>query len=71
MKVETMELEDIRLEGLEALCQRLGPIGMVRFLQQYQRGRGDYSKQRHALLAGATVREIANRIRKNARKQTI
>lgn len=64
MKTETMTMEDIRLEGLDALSERLGPLGMVRFIQQYQRGHGDYSKERHALLNGTTVREIVTRIRK-------
>ncbi len=71
MKAETMTMEDIRLEGLEALSKRLGPVGMVRFIQQYQHGRGDYSKERHALLAGTSVRDIANRIRKRQGKRTI
>jgi hypothetical protein len=39
--------EAIRREGLDALRQRLGNTGMVRFLQQFEPGRGDYATERH------------------------
>jgi len=44
----TQTLDQIRSEGLEALRQRLGQAGMVRFLQQFGQGSGDYAKERHA-----------------------
>ena len=40
-------LEEIRREGLVALRERLGSTGMVRFLQQFETGRGNYAKERH------------------------
>ena len=36
MDVEAMTLEQIRLAGLEALSRDLGPVGLVRFLQQFE-----------------------------------
>jgi len=36
MSTRTMTLEQIRLAGLEALARELGPVGMVRFLQQFE-----------------------------------
>ena len=51
MSTRTMTLEQIRLAGLEALARELGPVGMVRFLQQFETGRGDYSAERHRWLA--------------------
>ena len=42
-----LTLEQIRHEGLEALRERLGRAGMIRFLEQFETGRGDYSKSRH------------------------
>jgi hypothetical protein len=39
-------LEEIRRNGLEALRQRLGRAGMIRFLQQFETGRGDYTQAR-------------------------
>jgi hypothetical protein len=40
-------LEEIRRAGLEALRERLGRAGMVRFLQQFSSCEGDYAKTRH------------------------
>jgi hypothetical protein len=42
-----MTLEEIRRAGLEALRERLGRAGMIRFLQQFETGRGDYASERH------------------------
>ncbi len=39
---------DIRRDGLEALRKRLGRAGMIRFLQQFETGAGDYAIDRHA-----------------------
>lgn len=41
-------LDDIYREGLQALRDRLGRAGMVRFLQQFESGCGDYARERHA-----------------------
>ena len=47
MKTERMTLEQIRVTGLAALMEKLGPDGMIRFLQQFETGTGDYSTERH------------------------
>ncbi len=63
MNTETMTLDQIRIEGLRALELRLGPDGMIRFLQQFERGRGDYTKERHKWLIKATsVETLAEEI---------
>ena len=41
-----MSLYEIRMEGWKALTERLGPAGAMRFMMQYDPGRGDYSKAR-------------------------
>ncbi len=38
----------IRTVGLEALKKALGTVGMVRFLQQYDTGSGDYTKEKYS-----------------------
>ena len=58
MKREPQTLEQIRLAGLRALHRELGPVGMVRFLQQYELGSGDYSKERHEWLDSWTLDDI-------------
>jgi hypothetical protein len=55
---KSMTLHEIRREGLDALLDRLGPAGTVRFLQQYDMGRGDYTKERHRRLDGVTIDEV-------------
>jgi hypothetical protein len=62
MNKATMTLEQIRLTGLKALSRDLGAIGLVRFLQQYETGYGDYTAERHLWLEDHTVREIAQEI---------
>jgi hypothetical protein len=39
-------LDEIYREGLQALRDRLGAAGMVRFLQQFETGQGDYARER-------------------------
>lgn len=68
MSVRAMTLEEIRLTGLMALAKELGPIGMARFLQQFETGQGDYSVERHRLLGDWTVEQLAKLIRER-RKQ--
>lgn len=50
--------EQIRIAGLHALHQALGLVGMIRFLQQYETGSGDYSTDRHAWLDQWTLEDI-------------
>jgi hypothetical protein len=40
-------LVEIRRIGLQALNDALGPVGMVRFMQQYENGSGDYTKEKY------------------------
>jgi len=63
-----MTLEQIRLTGLEVLARELGPVGLVRFLQQFETGRGDYSTERHRWLGERNVQDITEEIRRR-RKQ--
>ena len=38
---------EVRKVGLQALTEALGPIGMVRFIRQYENGSGDYTKEKY------------------------
>ena len=67
MSIQTLDPIAIRKRGLEALAKALGPIGMVRFLQQYEGGVGDYTKERHKWLKDFTVKSIVKEV-KNRRK---
>lgn len=58
MAVTISELEKIRKEGLKALREKLGPIGMIKFIQLYSSGNGDYTKERQKHLDEITIDEF-------------
>ena len=62
MKASTMTLEQVRLTGLRALSRDLGPVGLVRFLQQFEMGDGDYTAERHRWLDERTVQDLVQEI---------
>ena len=49
---------------LLALLRELGPVNLVRFLQQFEAGYGNYTQERHDWLDQYTVEEIAQEIQK-------
>ena len=53
-----MTLEEIRQAGLEALRERLGRAGMIRFLQQFDSGQGDYARERHKWVDQTTLDDL-------------
>lgn len=64
MSTLTMSPAVIRKTGLEAVAKKLGPLGMIRFLQQFETGRGDYSKERDQWVNERDIQEIVSEIRK-------
>jgi len=56
-------MAEIRAVGLKALLEALGPIGMVRFMQQYDAGYGDYTKEKYEL-PDMTMEDIDNALKK-------
>ena len=62
--------EQVRQAGLEALCERLGRADMIRFLQQFDSGEGDYARDRQKWVDETTledIRKLANRKSKRRR----
>lgn len=51
-------LDQIRRVGLTALRARLGRAGMIRFLQQFEMGAGDYAVQRREWVDRVTLSEL-------------
>ena len=51
-------LEEIRQTGLRALRERLGRAGMIRFLQQFETGSGDYARERHAWVDRVSLEQL-------------
>jgi len=58
-----MTPQQIRVAGLAALARELGLVGMIRFMQQFEMGQGNYSKDRHQWLDQYTVDDIEKMIR--------
>ena len=47
MKVNIENPAEVRIAGMLALKKALGPVGTVRFLQQFNQGNGDYTKEKY------------------------
>jgi len=62
MNSENLPLYEIRTIGFEVLLKELGPAGAIRFIQQYESGRGDYTRNRRKVLPKKSVREIGQEI---------
>lgn len=63
MNIQTVDPIIVRKIGLEALTKALGPVGMVRFLQQFEAGTGNYTKEREHWLKGLDVKSIVKEIK--------
>jgi len=61
MNIEPTNLLQIRQMGIEVLVRELGPVAMIRFLQQFEVGVGDYSKERHQWLGNITIDDIVEK----------
>lgn len=64
MTTDALSPYEIRALGFEALLRELGFAGAIRFIQQYESGRGDYARDRKKNLPKRSVREIGRQISK-------
>jgi hypothetical protein len=55
---------EILARGWEALVEKLGPSGALRYAMLTERGRGDNDRQRHRLLGGLSVNQLLTRMRR-------
>ena len=49
----------VRILGLQAVQRELGIVGLIRFMQQFEQGEGDYTHDREAWPADYTVDTLA------------
>ena len=58
--IDTSKMTPVQIQqvGTAILLRELGPVGLIRFLQQYDLGTGDYTKERHQWLDNLTVDEV-------------
>jgi hypothetical protein len=53
---------ELRRAGIDALVRALGPVGMARFLQQFDPGHGDYTADRVRILGNPTVDDLMDEL---------
>ena len=53
----------IRKLGIDVLTKEMGALGMAYFIRQFDSGEGDYTAERHELLDGMTLDDIAMQLR--------
>lgn len=58
-----MTPNEIRKLGIEALAKALGPTGMVRFLQQFDTGTGDYTAEKGKWLKDLKLDDVVKEIK--------
>jgi len=63
--VREMTDEELRETALDLIARELGPAALIRFLQLYSRGHGDYTAERHQWLDRLQIDDIAEQIQKN------
>jgi hypothetical protein len=68
--MKTKTLHEIHTEGMDALNKALGPVDMIRFLQMFDEGIGDYTKERKTWLK-KDLHEISREIKEMKKKQLI
>ena len=49
---------ELRRAGIEALLKAQGPVGVVRFLQLFDPGHGNYTADRDRILGSPTVNDL-------------
>jgi len=64
-----LTLDEVRRRGLDALRQKLGRAGMIRFLQQFETGRGDYAQTRREWVDHTSLNDIRRLARRKTRKK--
>lgn len=52
-------LQEVSTEAHKVLCERLGVTDTLRFLNQFENGKGNYTQDRDATLGGMSVHEAA------------
>jgi len=58
---------ELRARGFGVLVAQLGWVNAVRFIQQYERGMGDYTRERQELLPDWDARALLEEVEKHRR----
>lgn len=56
---------EVRRAGWEALREKLGPDGALKFILDFDRGEGNYTELRKKIFKGKTVKDIIQDMKNN------
>jgi len=62
-------ISDVNQRATNTLIKELGIVDIIRFLNQFRTGNGNYTEERHLMFKGKSVKEIVDEI-KAQRKET-
>ena len=62
MKIKEMTEEEILQAGMDALEEKLGPVGFIKFWQFFEEGTGNYTEERKEILKNYTSESIIEEI---------
>lgn len=69
--VQMKPLAEITQDAIRVLCQALGIVDTVRFVNQFTIGYGNYTEEREELFADLTLDEIVAEIRHKQTQATV
>jgi len=64
LTMEVKPLAEITQDAIRVLCQEIGLVNTVRFVNQFTVGYGNYTEEREALFADLTMDEIVSAIKR-------
>lgn len=62
MKTQIKPLNEINKEAIDILCQQIGLVNTVRFVNQFSIGYGNYTEEREQLFANMTLDDVVSEI---------
>ncbi len=64
MPLKELTPAEVRRAGWEALTEKLGPVSALKFILDYDRGKGNYTELRQKIFKGETVKGIIQDMKK-------
>lgn len=62
--VEVKPLAEITQEAVRVLCEKIGIVNTIRFVNQFTTGYGNYTEEREKLFADLTLDDIVAEIKR-------
>ncbi len=69
MIANTKTLNEINKEAIHILCQKIGLVSTIRFINQFTLGLGNYVQEREDLFGTMSMEEIITGIKEMKRKE--